>query len=300
MFNDYVMSQEDIGLFADMIPDYCLDPLREGSMFGLVVIDRDNMVSPVVGILLYRFVKGYINVEWVALSADYNLPDYGADLVIRLLNKARIMGGVRGVRGRFREGERMSEYFPEYEFSRKTEPGGIYRFRLADVVNLKGDGSRDRGGSCISLSEAGDEERKGLLAAFSSSEHALPIGHPVPWDSYEQEISMIYRGKTETEGCILVERKRGELVISLLYSKNPVAGMTLLYRAFTAAAEKYGEEYQIACPVINHVSEGLVKKIVNDPKREEWILAEALLPVGTGTLGDYVYFSPERKEEEKN
>ncbi|MCR4908654.1 MAG: hypothetical protein K5985_07455 [Lachnospiraceae bacterium] len=298
MFNDYAMAEEDIEEFRALIPDYCVGPLKDGSLHGLVVINPDSLSAPAVGIVLFRLAKGFIEVEWVAPTKDYDLPDYGADMVRRLLNKARVMRGVLGVRGRFRKGDRMSEFFPENEFSRSREPGGVYRFPLSDVANLKGDNKRDE--NCVSLGAADGLLKNSVLDCFSRSEQALPVSRPVKWDSYEQDLSFIFRGAKDAEGIVLVKKEEEELVLSLLYSENPVAAMTLLNRAFNAAKEKYGEAYTVACPVLNAVTEGLVKKIVRNPGREELIRAEARIPAGTGTLGDFVYFSSVNKDDQRD
>ncbi len=296
MFNDYVMAEEELEQFRALIPDYCVGPLKDGSLHGLVVINPDSLSAPVVGIVLFRFAKGFIEVEWVAPTKDYDLPDYGVDMVRHLLNMARVLRGVSGVRARFRKGDRMSDFFPEDEFSRSREPGGVYRFRLSDVANLKGDGKRNE--NCVPLGTADGLLRNSVLDCFSRSEQALPVIRPVKWDSYEQDVSFIFRGTKNVEGIVLVKKEQEELVLSLLYSENPVAAMNLLTRAFHAAKEKYGGAYTVACPVLNDVSEGLVKKIVHNPVREEMIRAEARIPAGTGTLGDFVYFSPEQKAEQ--
>ncbi len=289
MFNEYTMAEEDIEQFRALIPDYCVGPLKDGSLYGLVVVNPDRPSAPTVGIVLFRFAKGFIEVEWVGPTKDYDLPDYGTDMVRHLLNKARVMRGVLGVSGRFRKGDRMSEFFPEDEFSLTREKGGVYRFLLSDVVNLKVDNNRDE--NCVALAAVDGLLKNSVLDCFSRSERALPVSQPVDWDSYEQDLSFIFRGTKDVEGIVLVKKEEEELVLSLLYAENPVAAMTLLNRAFCAAKEKYGEEYKVACPVLNDVSEGLVKKIVRNPGREEVIRAEARIPLGTGTLGDYVYFS---------
>ncbi len=298
MFHDYAMTEGDVEEFRALIPDYCAGPLKDGSLNGLVVINPDSLSAPVVGIVLFRFAKGFIEVEWVAPTKDYDLPDYGADMVRRLLNQARVMRGVLGVRGKFRKGDRMGDFFPEDAFSCSREPGGVYRFRLADVANLKGDNKRDE--NCVSLLAADGLLKNSALECFSRSEQALPVSRPVKWDSYEQGVSFIFRGTKDVEGIVLVKKEEAELVLSLLYAENPVAAMTLLNRAFCAAKEKYGEAYTVACPVLNDVSEGLVKKIVQNPEREELIRAEARIPAGTGTLGDFAYFSSGSKDDKRD
>ena len=43
--------------------------------------------------------------------------------------------------------------------------------------------------------------------------------------------------------------------------------------SFKTAVEKYGKDQQVACPVLNTVSEKLVNKVVNAPQRGELIRA---------------------------
>ena len=295
MYNDFVMSQEDIEQFKALIPDYCVGLLKGGSLYGLVVINEESSAAPVVGIVLYRFVQDFIEVEWVELTEEYDLPDYGADMVVRLLNKARVMGGVRGVRARFREDDRMAEFFPEYEFERSSETGGVYRFILSDVSSLNGVSVKELDDSCISLAKADNKAKNGILNVLLSYEEALPISSPVVWDSSEQDCSYIFVKNNEAQGVVLVEKKAEELTLSFLFSSNNMATMTLLKKAFQTAKEKYGESFAVACPVVNEVSKGLVEKIVRKYEHDEFVLAEALLPMGTGTLSDYEYFSADKK-----
>ena len=299
MFSDVVMSKEDIENFGALIPGYCVGPLREGSLHGLVIINEDSTDAPVVGIVIYRFVEEFIEVEWVGLTSDYELPDYGADIVIRLLNKARIIGGVRGVRARFREGDLMAEYFPEYEFSRSKESGGVYRFLLSDVTGLGGAGTGTLDDSCIPLASAEKNVKNGILDVLTAYEDAVPLSRPIDWERYEQNCSFIFMNNSEAQGVILVEKKRMELVLSLLFSNNSMATVTLLKKAFNSAKEKYGEGYEVVCPVVNGVSEGFVKKLVRATRHEEFICAKAVFPVGTGTLGDYEKYASDVNEGEK-
>ncbi len=291
MFTDFVMTEKDIDFFTNLIPDYCIEPIKDGSLNGLVVINQGSLAAPVVGIIFYRLIGNFIEVEWVSVANEYRLPDYGIDLVHRLVNKAMVIGGVKGIRGKFREGDRMSEFFPEDEFSRKPAQSGVYRFRISDVKSLKGIEKPKRDKNCIALSAVDENLQSSVMTAFSSYEHPLPISRPVKWESYDPDLSFVILSNKEVEGVIFVENKGKELILSLLYSKNPFAGVTLLKNSYIAAKEKYGDDYPVACPVLNDLSERLVKKIVNDPNRGEFLLAEMLLPSGTGSLSDFAQFS---------
>ena len=105
-------------------------------------------------------------------------------------------------------------------------------------------------------------------------------------------MSFIYRtSDDEAEGAILVEDNFDELVVSLLFAKDPLSAVVLLKHAFHVAYEKYGDDCKVDCPVINGLSEGLVKKIVRRYDHVEMIRAQAYLPVGTGTLADFLHYS---------
>lgn len=295
MWRDYEFSGNDIELFKNLIPDYCIEPLKEGSLLGMAVINTDSQIKALVGIVLYRFTKGSIEIEWVASTEDYDLPDYGADMVRLILNKARIHGGIRSVFARFREGDIMSEYFPEDEFRRTPDTDGIYRFALSDVMELNKYSDSGRLKNCISIKDADDMLKHGIIACIAQEKEPVPLGLPVNWDTYEQDLSAIYRGEKGAEGIILIENEDDELVISLLYSNNPVAGLMLLAMAFRTALKKYGDRQKVACPVVTDLSERLVKKIVPGSTEPEVICARATLPVGTGTLEDFIVYHPNRR-----
>lgn len=290
MWQDYHITAEDIPLYQTLIPDFYIRQLKEGSLAGLAFINQDNMTCPVIGIVLYRVTKGYIEIEWVVPTADYDLPDYGADMVRSVLNKARIQGGYRGVIGRFRKGDAMAEFFPEDEFSYATEPAGVYRFRLSDVTGLDRYRDNKRLENCISLSASDKALKNSILTRIAMDEEIIPLSSSVNWDAYEQDLSFIYRGENGGDGIILVEASEDELVLSLLYSRNPVAGILLLTKAYHAAADKYGADKTAACPVLTELSEKIVEKTVPNPVRPKLIRAEALLPVGTGLIQDFITY----------
>ncbi len=134
MWKDYEIAAEDIELYRALIPEQYIGPLWAGSLSGLAFIDTYSEDSPLVGIVLYRITNGYIEIEWAALNDDHGLPDHGADMIRMILNMARVQGDFRGVFGRFREGDLMSEFFYDDQFVMSREPDGIYRFRLSDVI----------------------------------------------------------------------------------------------------------------------------------------------------------------------
>ena len=292
MWKDYQITPDDIEMFQELIPDYCKKQLKEGRLAGLVFINDDSDTRPVVGIVMYRVTKGYIEIEWVAPTDDYDLPDYGADMVRKVVNKARIQGGYRGVICRFRKDDIMAEYFPAEEFSYVTEPAGVYRFRLSDVTEIRKYRRHSRRENCISLCKADTLLKNSVVARIAIDEEVIPLSLPVNWDIYEQDISAIYRGDDGAEGVILVEDSPEELTISLLFSRNPMAAMTLLVHAFHDAADKYGEDKEVACPVLSELSEKIVEKTVLNPVRPELIRAEAIFPAGTGTMQDFITYHP--------
>jgi len=73
MWQDYHITAEDIPLYQTLIPDFYIRQLKEGSLAGLVFINQDSMTNPVIGIVLYRVTKGYIEIEWVVPTADYEI-----------------------------------------------------------------------------------------------------------------------------------------------------------------------------------------------------------------------------------
>ncbi len=281
MFTDFALTEKDIDYFTDLIPDYCVGPIKDGNLNGLVVINQESLASPVVGIIFYRVVKEFIEIEWVSVANEYKVPEYGIDLVHRLVNKAMVIGGVRGVRAKFREGDGMAEFFPEYEFSIKSVKSGVYRFRLSDVEDFKGIKKLTRDDNCLALSVADEGVRSSVICAFSSHEHALPITLPIKWDSYEQDLSFVFLENKEAIGAVFVEKQGEELILSFLYAKNPFAGVALLKNAYVAAKKKYGDDYPVACPVLNDLSDKLVRKLVKNPCRDDLLFAETLLPYET-------------------
>ncbi len=295
MWQEYDITENDIELFRNLIPDYCIEPLKDGSLSGFAVINRDSGTRALVGVVLYRFINGSVEIEWVCPTEDYDLPDYGADMVRMVVNKARILGDIRSVYARFREGGQMAEYFPESEYTLRTETTGVFRFRLSDVRELDNNHGGDRQKNCVPLSDADSKLINSIISGIANEPQIMPLSHPVKWYTYEQAVSAIYRRESEAEGLILVEKKEDELVLSFLYSKNPVAGMMLLKHAFKIATERYGQDREVACPVLNDLSERLVKKIVPGNKPPEVICAEVILPAGTGLLEDFIVYHPTKK-----
>ena len=297
MYRDYSFSEKDIDLFKALIPDCYMAPLKEGKLSGIVVMDDNFGESDVVGIVLCRETLGYIEIVWAATTKEYELEDYGADMVRRIVNKARVHGGYAGVYGVFRKGSPMENYFPQEEFVLSEETGGVYRFSLKDVDKVAEEDDNKRVHNCVPLSKADGTLKNKVIENAIEAHEAIPIAHPVRWDKYDQELSFVYQIGDDAEGVILVEHDDDdELVISLLYSRDPVATIVLLKHSFHVALGKYGEDCKIACPIVTKNSERLVKKLVHDPTHTQLIRATADLPIGTGTMIDYVHYTNHRKE----
>ncbi|WP_034446850.1 hypothetical protein [Butyrivibrio sp. AE2032] len=290
MWKEYSFSEGDSDLFRKLIPDYCMKELESGELSGIVFINHDSKVDPVVGIILYRYTRGYIEIEWVTTTVPYDLPVYGADMVRLFVYRCRIRGGVRGVFCKFREDDGMAEYFPERDFVWSRVNSGVYRFRLADVASLP-EKKHSRMENCVSLKDADRELQNNLLKRVEKSETIVPMPHPVKWDIYDQEISAIYSENGMTHGAVLVDKDGDELVIRLLYSENPIVAITLLQHALKVAVAKYGKEQTVTCPVINEVSESLVKKIVIRYECDAIIRAQVNISPGTGRVADLIRYA---------
>ncbi len=279
MWRDYPVKNEDLEPLAELIPDYCLPGLKSGDLSCSVVLNEDDGENPVVGVIIYRIAGEDMEIEWVAPTQSYDLPEQGADMVALLAVRARLAGGLHGLFARFREGDQMADYFPETEYTLTRESDRIYRFRLSDAESLNKQNKNKRLENCIPLKQADHALQNSLLSGTDEHDAAIPIPRPVRWEAYDQEISAFYReADGRANGLILVDKEGDELVIRLLYSPDSVAAITLIEHAFRAATEKYSAEQEVACPVLNGVSEALVKKIVKDPKCGEVIRAQMVFP----------------------
>ncbi len=251
MWQDFDIAEEDIEMYGDLIPEYCIKPLKNGDIMGLAVINTDSEANPLVGIVLYRYTDEYVEIEWVSQTDAYPLPDHGADMVRLVKNKARINGGYRGIIGRFKKGDIMEGYFPEYEFRRKTGPGRAFSFRLNDVENLTEKENKDGFDNCVPLCKATENEKHNILSRIEKEDQPVPISAPVNWNSYEQDISALYIDGKQAEGIVLGREAGDALEISLLYSVKPAAAIVLLSYAFNTALKKYGKDQEIICPVLS-------------------------------------------------
>ncbi len=290
MYKDYSFSGKDIETYEGLIPEYYREPLRKGELGGIVVMDDDGDSSFVVGIVLYKVTLGYFEIVWVATTEEYDLPDYGADIVRRMLNKVRVHGGFMGIFARFRKGSPMEEYFPEDEFDRTTEVGGVYRFRLKDVDKFAEEHDSKRALHCVALGSVDGEMKNTILAHSAEAHDFIPLAQPVNWESYDQELSFIFQVNDDPKGIILVEKVDDELVLRLLYSKDPVAAIVLLKHSFHMAYDRYGEDCQVVCPVVRDISAGLIRKIVRNPQHVDLIKVQADIPIGSGTMLDFAHY----------
>ncbi len=287
MWQDFDITENDIEDFKELIPEHLVKPLKDGTVFGIVVINSDSGANPVVGIVLYSLTRGYVEIEWVARTKAYDLPDHGADMVRILTNRARLCG-LRGVFATFNEDEEMGRYFPEYEYTRIEEDRRVYRFCLKDVKEIDIAEHKERLEKCVPLKKASEELKNAVFTCAEKEGQILPLFDPVDWNSFEPEASAIYsKDGKEAEGIVLISLNGEELVISLLYSANPAVTVALLEHALKTAIRKYGEDMEVACPVLTKVSEQLLRSMVKGARSEKHIRAQVVFPVGTGTLKDF-------------
>jgi len=278
MWQDYEISAEDMENLQGLIPGHLVQPLKDGTLKGVMIINTDSGADPLVGVVLYSVTRGYVQIEWVETTKDYGLYDHGADMVRILVNRARLNGNFKGVFATFKEEERMSRYFPEYEFIRREEEDRIYRFSLKDVKKIENEDQKLKLKNCIPLKKVSEELKDGIFEKAEKEGYILPLSRSDDWNIYEPDASSIYEndGTGEAEGMILISLDEEELVVSLLYGANPLAAMALIKHALSTVISKYGDDMEVACPVLSKESERLIKDLVKDARCEKHIRAEAV------------------------
>ena len=277
MFCDYQITGNEAEDLSGLVPDFYIRQLKDSRIFGILTMDSEEDEAEPVGIVLYRVTDAVAEIEEVFLTDSYSLPDYGRDLVQRFILSVRMKGGIRGVSARFREGDRIEQFFRRELFHRKTQESPVLRFVLADVEELAELTENAKLKNCVCLGDA---------------DWRLKNRFERDWSEYDQQLSAIYEENGHAAGILLISEEGSELVIRLLHADDPVACVSLLGYAFAKAKERFPGSQMITCPVLNRESEDLVYRIANEVYRDEFICAELHFPAGKGTGEDYERYCP--------
>ena len=302
MWNEYAITDKDHETLSPLIPPHFLKALKNGRISGTVTLNDEPFSPPVVGVLLFSKVKRKLEIEWVALTSSYDMPYYGIDLVRRFTYSAMFRGIYSGVYARFREEDSMSQYFPGSDFVRYPDMSNVVRFTLADADpdRLLKTGVLQK--YCVPLKDTNRQDKDGIFTSAAKSGKIIPLSKSVDWNQYDGDVSVLYIKDHLTEGAILTKKDGEDVVLSLLFSTDPMVTITLIRDCFERATGKYGSTQTIICPVINDVSMKLLEKIVTQTERPTLIRAErefAPLPVSLAEIEKYATGDDEAEDEEE-
>ena len=139
MLFDFVMDSYDSELLKDMIPEIYRDGIYSGEITGVLTYDGCAEPDRLVGLCLVRVEALWQEIVWVALTENYDLPEYAADIIWSREEAAREKGELLGTFADFPQSEeRMKLYFALAGFDiRNYEEDGIDLFRATRAYEIK-------------------------------------------------------------------------------------------------------------------------------------------------------------------
>ncbi len=139
MLFDFIMDSYDADLLGELIPDIYKDGIMSDELTGILTYDGSAEPDRLVGVCLVRVKAMWQEIVWIALTENYDIPEYAADMIWSREEAARDRGGLLGTFADFPQSEeRMKLYFTLACFEiRPYEEAGLKVFRAVRAYEAK-------------------------------------------------------------------------------------------------------------------------------------------------------------------
>ncbi|MCR5403355.1 MAG: hypothetical protein K6E91_05960 [Butyrivibrio sp.] len=112
MLYEFEIGNREKRRLKNLIPEIYRDELLRDELFGIATFDRKTDVDNLVGITLVRVKSDFQEIVWVALTDNYSIPEYGADLIRCRVEAAQEVGALLGTFSDIPESEiEMQKYY---------------------------------------------------------------------------------------------------------------------------------------------------------------------------------------------
>ena len=262
MIQEYLIEKGTFGPFAELIPERYVAAIESEEVFAVGAYD--TWEDEVVGVTLFRQMKGWMELVWVKFSKIYRHSEDALSLVRNRLDQAKQAGMLLGAFIDYADEEEEAELswvFDELGFRRDVISNDVYEMTVADIRGTE-ILHRPAAKSVRALSSLSEEVRKKIAKTIIADERAIPLGQPVTWSQYDDRISVAYMDGTDPKGLLLFEWQGDMLVFSCAWAAEPKVLVMMLISALREVEQTREEDTPIIIPVLDKQTAGLVKKLV--------------------------------------
>lgn len=271
MIQEYLIEKGAFGPFAELIPERYVVAIESEEVFAVGAYD--TWEDEVVGVTLFRQMKGWMELVWVKFSKIYRHSEDALSLVRNRLDQAKQAGMLLGAFIDYADEEEEAELswiFDELGFRRDVISNDVYEMTVADIKDTE-ILHRPATKSVHVLSSLSEDARKKIAKSIVADERAIPLGQPVNWSQYDDRISVAYMDDTDPKGLLLFEWQGDMLVFSCAWATEPKVLVLMLISALREVEQTREEDTLIIIPALDKQTAGLVKKLVPKATYREMI-----------------------------
>ncbi len=273
------ISPNEFSTFSEHIPNNYLGQLNNGSLIATGYYEKEDAGGGLAGVSITAEHGGWKELVWASLPSEKLKEDFLIEFFRFIFDEAEKENKYKGI---FMELHMLPETHDVTDILAKAgmdvhfEKNNIYEFTLDDVVKDPSLFKAAEKLSCVPLLFSWGPEKDLIEELIYNEDKAVPVAFPIPWDSYQADISEIhYNEKTKTAGLLLFTKVMEYLVMDLCYGVNAIVLAALIGSALKAAEETYEGSQKVLAPIVSESTRPLIEKMVPNAKRGE--IAEAMV-----------------------
>lgn len=280
----YWLTKEALDDFEHLIPDYYQKKLKEGSIFGIGIVEPMNG-NEVVATVLIRESNGWIELVWIALDEIYRGMGYSFDVLqfcLEMFQKSNKAWGMFMDLPEGKAGESLQSKLKALEFDIHPIIHPCYTLDLGKIKQselfLKYQNMNENAGKNLrTLATLSVQEKNKIERVLSLESVILPLQDKIDFNRYEERLSQIhYDAKGNPDGILLVARNEDHFTLECVWGKVPTATARVLCGAVKCCDEYYSDETEIVVPTVTGISQKLAEKLMPNAKPIQGLQARKL------------------------
>lgn len=264
--------REEAGNFFEYIPGEYHGRVRRGSIAVTVLYEKGREDKP-AGVFLTRACSGWLELLYSYRAEGFEAPEQGAALLRSFMEsvKSRYEGAYCE---RYFADETEREMFSLSGMEVMETDSGIYEIPLSEIKE-KMPGAADPAPGCVFIKDL-TEDMLELAADFMESDPGplpVPAAFCFDWDSYIQELSLIYMEEGKPAGILLFSETEEGIAAELCRSRDKRAVSVMAAAALAKALELYPEDRKLIITLPGKAAEALIQKLKPELKAGRTLVA---------------------------
>ncbi|MCR5093896.1 MAG: hypothetical protein K6B72_07985, partial [Lachnospiraceae bacterium] len=268
-----ILDPDGLQGYDQHIPVNYLSQIRDGSLKVTVYRNGDFAGLSITGVH-----NGWVEIVWISLPEEADKEQDAASLISFMIRSAKREKRYKGVFLEMHQSEYtpgMAEVLKAAGMKVYAEKNNNYEFVLSDVKRDPKVLEVARKIVCTPIGGLDQDAKGAIEAAIYCSDDPIPVSIPIPWVSFDEELSFAYCGGAQKIGLLLISRRADSLIIDLLHGSNPLIAAALLGSALTKLEQTAAPDQKFLVPIVVEASRPLLEKLVDGARRGD--ISEAVV-----------------------